>query len=274
MVDAAAESPPQCANPENVLLRQTVTRWVARRAESVNLPFTKLSNDWCVMPTPERTVMRHARTLALSVAIALSLSACAANEVGDIPSEFSGTINGAGSSAMAAAQEAWIAEFQRNNAFVTVNFDPTGSGAGREAFLAGAVDYAGSDSALSESDLAGEFAACAPGTKGIDLPVYISPIAIIFNLAGVNQLNLDAATVAGIFKGDITAWDDRAIRALNPGTSFPSTRITAVHRSDDSGTTATSRITCTRQRPRCGMPGHPEPSPIAAARRPRETRAL
>lgn len=182
-------------------------------------------------------VMRHARTMVFAVTAAVLLSSCAANEVGDIPSDLSGTIDGAGSSAQAAAQEAWIAEFQHNNAYVTVNYDPTGSGAGREAFLAGAVDFAGSDAPLGEEELAGEFGACVPGTQGIDLPVYLSPLAVVFNVNGVDELNLDAETLARIFKGEITRWDDPSIEELNPDAELPSLRITAVHRSDDSGTT-------------------------------------
>ncbi len=69
------------------------------------------------------------------------------------------------------------------------------------------------------------------------MPAYISPIAVIFNVEGVDTLNLDAATLAKIFKGTITSWNDPAIAALNEGTAFPAAPITAVHRSDDSGTT-------------------------------------
>ncbi len=170
--------------------------------------------------------------LALAV-----LGGCAANELGDTPSSLRGTLDGSGSSAQGAAQEVWVAGFQRNNAFVTVNYDPAGSGAGREAFLSGGTDFAGSDSPLNDDELAGEFLACAPGSKAIDLPLYISPIAIVFQVEGVTELNLDADTIAAIFKGTITRWDDPAIAALNPGTTFPATTITAVHRSDDSGTT-------------------------------------
>jgi len=138
---------------------------------------------------------------------------------------------------MAAAQEAWIAGFQGANPDVTINYDPTGSGAGREAFIAGGSAFAGSDSYLSDDELAGTFASCAPDSLAVDLPVYISPIAVIFNVEGVDALNLDAATLAMIFSGQITSWDDAAIAALNPDATLPATAITAVHRSDDSGTT-------------------------------------
>jgi phosphate transport system substrate-binding protein len=178
---------------------------------------------------------------AIALAGAFALASCAANEGGtpsDAPaSDLTGTLNGAGSSAQGAAQEAWIAAFQTANPGVTINYDPSGSGAGRSTFIAGGSDWAGSDSALNDDELAGTFASCAADAKAIDLPTYISPIAIVFNVDGVDKLNLDAETLAHIFKGDITNWNDPAIAALNDGVTFPDLAITAVHRSDDSGTT-------------------------------------
>lgn len=187
-------------------------------------------------------VSRLGRAAVVAAVAAVALSSCAANEGGSsAPSEsassLSGTINAAGASSQGSAQEAWVAAFQTENPDVTINYDPSGSGAGREAFIAGGVDFAGSDSFLNDDELAGTFAACAPDTKAIDLPVYISPIAVIYNVEGVDELNLDAATLAKIFKGEITTWNDPAIASLNPGASLPSSNITAVHRSDDSGTT-------------------------------------
>ena len=120
---------------------------------------------------------------------------------------------------------------------MTVEYSPDGSGAGREAFIAGGADFAGSDRALKLEELDGSFGKCAEGTSAIDLPVYISPIAVIFNLEGVDKLNLDQATLAGIFAGKITTWNAPEIAALNPDATLPSSPITAVHRSDDSGTT-------------------------------------
>ena len=184
---------------------------------------------------------QYGRPAVIAIAAALALSSCAANE-GGAPSDgaanaLSGTINAGGASSQQAAQEAWTAAFQTSNPDVTVNYDPSGSGAGREAFIAGGSDFAGSDSFLKDEELAGKFASCAPDATAVDLPVYISPIAVIFNVEGVTDLNLDAATLAKIFKGEIKTWNDPAIAALNEGTTLPATAITAVHRSDDSGTT-------------------------------------
>lgn len=174
---------------------------------------------------------------ATALLLASFLTSCAANELSDAPSDLIGTLDGSGSSAQGAAQEVWVAGFQRQNAGVTINYDPAGSGAGREAFLSGGTDFAGSDSPLSDAELAGELGACAPDSSAIDLPLYISPIAIAYKVEGVDSLRLDAATIADIFSGEITRWDDPAIAALNPDETFPAATITAVHRSDDSGTT-------------------------------------
>jgi phosphate transport system substrate-binding protein len=180
---------------------------------------------------------------AVAIAGTILLSSCAANE-GDTTtdpsataSDLAGTIDGAGASSQGSASEAWVAAFQTANPDVTINYDPSGSGAGREAFIAGGVSYAGTDSALKQEEIDGGFAACVPDTGYIQVPAYISPIAVIFNVEGVDELNLDAATIAGIFKGTITTWNDPAIVALNADAKLPSAAITAVHRSDDSGTT-------------------------------------
>ena len=126
---------------------------------------------------------------------------------------------------------------------MTINYDPVGSGTGRTNFISKAYDFAGSDSALSDDASAGtsevdQAKARCGGQAAIEVPVYVSPIAVIFNVSGVDDLNLDSATIAKIFQGEITKWNDPAIAALNDGVDLPDTAITAVHRSDDSGTTA------------------------------------
>lgn len=186
---------------------------------------------------------RIAQLGAVAAVAALALSGCASNEGGTTPTSseskaaLSGTINGMGSSAQGVAQTTWIAGIQQQNPDLNINYDPQGSGAGRKAFIAGSVDYAGSDAALKDEELAGTFAVCADGTKAIDLPVYISPIAIAYNVEGLDELKLDADTIAKIFSGKITKWNDAAIAALNSGATLPDAAITVVHRSDDSGTT-------------------------------------
>jgi phosphate transport system substrate-binding protein len=182
---------------------------------------------------------------ALTAAVALTFSACAANEGGTAApaaggDSLSGTLTGIGASSMATAQETWVADFQTANPDVTVNYSPDGSGAGREAFAGGGADFAGSDRAMKPEELAGSALSssrCAADAKAINLPVYISPIAVIFKVPGVTELKLDADTLAGVFNGSIKKWNDPKLTALNSGANLPDLNITAVHRADDSGTT-------------------------------------
>ncbi|MDT0268134.1 phosphate ABC transporter substrate-binding protein PstS [Streptomyces sp. DSM 44915] len=149
-------------------------------------------------------------------------------------SELSGTISGAGASSQAAAQQAWQAGFLAANPDVTVNYDPVGSGGGREQFIAGGTDFGGTDSVLADDELAAATERCE---EVVQLPVYVSPVALVFNVEGVDELNLQPATIAGIFNQEITTWNDEAIAADNPDAELPDTAITPVNRSDASGTT-------------------------------------
>jgi len=180
------------------------------------------------------------RWLAVLVSLAVlavGVAACGDSGSGD-SGELSGQIAGAGSSAQEAAQEAWIAEFANEHADVTISYDPVGSGGGREQFVAGGTAYGGSDAALEEDEgeLQGAIDRCKPGQL-IEIPDYISPIAIIYNLPSVEALQLSPETLAKIFNQEIDSWNDKAIAADNPGVELPDTRITPVNRSDESGTT-------------------------------------
>jgi phosphate transport system substrate-binding protein len=193
-----------------------------------------------------RTSFRSlAAPTAAALALGLSLSACGASneksgsgssQAAGSSAKLSGTLNGAGSSAQEAAQGAWTAGFQQANSGATVNYDPSGSGAGVEQFLAGAVNFAGSDAYLDDTQLASSKKPCS-GSTALEVPDYISPIALVYNLSGVDKLRLSPDAAAKIFAGKITKWNDPAIKAENKGTNLPSEPITAVHRSDDSGTT-------------------------------------
>lgn len=186
-------------------------------------------------------IKRSGGIAAIALVGALALASCAANEPGnggEEPSGLAGTLVGGGASSQGSAQEAWIAAFQTANPEVTVEYDPAGSGAGRDTFIAGGSSFAGSDRAFNDEEIAaGEFGSCVAESGIVEIPAYISPIAVAFNLEGVDSLDLDAATVAGIFAGTITNWSDDAITSQNPDATLPDLAITAVHRSDDSGTT-------------------------------------
>ena len=191
-------------------------------------------------------ISRIARIGAIGAVAALALAGCASNEGGstggssDAPeSTLSGTIDATGASSQTAAQEAWVAAFQTANADVTVNYEPTGSGTGRENFLEGGSNFIGSDRAFNDEEIAaGGFGACASDDI-VEVPLYISPVAVAFNIEGVDTLNLDAATIAGIFAGTISNWNAPEIAALNEGVELPDLAISPVHRSDPSGTQET-----------------------------------
>src|SRR4051794_7163626 len=178
--------------------------------------------------------------LAASGVLALTAAACGSSDDSS-SSGASGDLAGAGSSAQQAAQEAWTAKFEDQNADATISYDPIGSGGGRDQFIAGGkTAFAGSDSPFDTDELPKATDRCTKDGGGqlIQIPNYISPIAIVYNLDGVENLQLSPDVTAKIFKGEITSWDDPAIKADNPGASLPSTDITPVHRSDESGTTA------------------------------------
>jgi phosphate transport system substrate-binding protein len=179
-------------------------------------------------------------SLGASALLALTVAACGGSSDSGGGSGVSGTIAGAGSSAQQAAQEAWKAKFESANSGATVSYDPIGSGGGRDQFIAGgATIFAGSDSPFDTTELPKATQRCkSSGGDLVQLPVYISPIAIIYNLSGVDNLQLSPDVTAKIFRGEITKWNDPAIAADNPGASLPDTDITPVHRSDESGTTA------------------------------------
>jgi len=185
--------------------------------------------------------------LASAAMLALGIAACGGSSSSDSTgsssgggeaANLSGEIAGAGSTAQEAAQEAWIANLEAENSGVTISYDPVGSGGGREQFIAGGVAYAGSDAALTEEEgeIKGAVKRCGPG-EVIEIPAYVSPIAIAYNLPGVEELQLDPETLAKIFAQKITNWNDPAIAKTNPGVELPDTRITPVNRSDESGTT-------------------------------------
>lgn len=193
------------------------------------------------------------RLAAVPVAalLTLSLAACgAANEggssdttttdgsagSGEPAASLSGSIAGAGASSQGAAMEAWKAVFENQHPDATVTYDPVGSSGGREQFLSGAVQFAGSDVYLKDEEVPLVAERCEGGEL-IQLPAYISPIAVAYNLEGVDTLRLSPQTLAGIFTQEITTWSDPAIAADNEGTELPDLAITPVNRTDGSGTT-------------------------------------
>ncbi|MEE1295343.1 MAG: phosphate ABC transporter substrate-binding protein PstS [Bifidobacterium sp.] len=194
------------------------------------------------MPTK---FLRRALAALAALAMGVAVAACGDNvDPNDTPttdaSSISGSFAGAGASSQQTAVEAWIAGYQKKNPGAKISYNPTGSGAGVTTFLTGATVWAGSDKPLSDEQLEKSKSVCA-GEEAFDVPVYISPLAVVFNLKGVSDegkhIRMDAATLAQVFDGTITNWSDAKLKKLNPDLDLPDLPITVVHRSDKSGTT-------------------------------------
>ena len=124
----------------------------------------------------------------------------------------------------------------------SIEYNPTGSGAGIKSFYNGLVDFAGSDSALKTEEKDGVIEADkakerCQGNPAWNLPMVTGPIAFAYNIDGVDKLVLNAEVLAGIFNGSIKTWDDEKIAKLNSDAKLPSEKIIVFFRSDESGTT-------------------------------------
>jgi ABC-type phosphate transport system substrate-binding protein len=146
-------------------------------------------------------------------------------------------LKASGSSAQANAMTRFIAAYQQACSGYSLDYTSNGSGAGVKEFTGGQTDFGGSDSPLNADK--GEVAAASKrcGSDAWNLPVVFGPIAVTYNVSGVDKLVLDGPTLGKIFSGGITTWNDPAIAKLNPGVSLPADKINVVYRSDESGTT-------------------------------------
>ncbi|HEX3904363.1 MAG TPA: phosphate ABC transporter substrate-binding protein PstS [Polyangia bacterium] len=142
------------------------------------------------------------------------------------------TLNGSGSTLSKPYQEVAIDQFRKTHKDMKINYGGGGSGKGRQDLADAVVDFAGSDSPFKAADLAK-----AKGGAILYFPILLSPISVIYNVAGVDKLQLSAPVIAKIFQREITKWSDKAIAAENPGAKLPDTAIVVAHRADGSGTT-------------------------------------
>jgi phosphate transport system substrate-binding protein len=175
---------------------------------------------------------RIALPLALLAAIGLSLFAAACGGGGD-GGKSGGAITGAGATFPQPVYDEWASRF-KDDTGTAVNYQPIGSGGGIAQFTAGTVDFGATDSAMTDEELK------AAQKKGqpVHVPTVFGAVTVAYNVPGLQKgLKLDGATVANMFLGKIKNWNDPAIAALNPGVKLPSTSLTVVHRSDESGTT-------------------------------------
>ncbi|AVF55280.1 phosphate ABC transporter substrate-binding protein PstS [Pseudomonas fulva] len=168
--------------------------------------------------------------LMKSAALAVAVSLCATSA--SIAAE-NIRLTGSGASFPAPIYLTWFKDFSKKSDGVTVDYQSKGSGAGVQDFLNRTVDFAASDSAMSEADMAkvGEGVQLLPMTAG--------EIVLAYNLPGNPKgLKLPREVYSNIFLGNITRWNDPQIAAANPELKLPDTPITVVVRADSSGTTA------------------------------------
>lgn len=148
-----------------------------------------------------------------------------------------GSLRSSGSTAQGKVMEQWIADYNAKCGATINAYGGGGSGKGISDFIANQVDFAGSDSALNPDQTAQAQSQRCANNVPLNLPMVTGPIALAYNVSGVDHLILTPEVAAGIFAGTITTWNDPAIAAINPGVTLPSTGIQAVHRAEDSGTT-------------------------------------
>lgn len=193
---------------------------------------------------------RTGAALSLLAAGTLLLSACGSDnnassgsgaDGGSAPAGDCGgkeSLKASGSSAQANAMTRFINAYEKDCPGYTLNYTSSGSGAGVSEFIGGQTDFGGSDSPLSAEK--GEVEKAKERCGGSDawnLPAVFGPIAVTYNVAGVDGLVLDGPTLGKIFNGTVKTWDAPEIKALNEGASLPAEPINVIFRSDESGTT-------------------------------------
>jgi phosphate transport system substrate-binding protein len=139
-------------------------------------------------------------------------------------------INGAGATFPYPIYSKWFDEYAKVDPSVRFNYQSIGSGGGQKQITARTVDFGASDGPMSDENLAK-----APG-KILHIPTVAGAVVITYNLTNNPKLKLDGSTLADIFLGNITKWNDPRIAALNPDVKLAATDIVVVHRSDGSGT--------------------------------------
>jgi len=159
--------------------------------------------------------------MAASFAVLFAVSGAASAEV---------KLNGSGASFPFPLYSKWFKDFSAAQDGIRVDYQSKGSGAGIQDLINGTVDFAASDAAMNDEEM-------AKVKQGVVLlPMTAGEIVLIYNLPGVEDLKLSRAAYTGIFCGEVTKWNDPAIAATNPGVSLPDKQITVVTRSDSSGT--------------------------------------
>jgi phosphate transport system substrate-binding protein len=142
------------------------------------------------------------------------------------------TINAAGATFPAVIYQKWFQEYRKLHSDVQINYQALGSGAGIQQLTQGTVDFGASDVPMTDDQLSK-----ITKSKILHFPTVLGGVVPTYNVEGAPALNFSPETLAGIYLGKITKWNDAAIKKDNPGAKLPDTDITVVHRSEGSGTT-------------------------------------
>jgi phosphate transport system substrate-binding protein len=176
------------------------------------------------------------------LALTFSLTACGGTQTQapnstqtQAPAEDGGgksvSLTGAGASFPAPLYQKWFSEYNKQFPNIQVSYQSVGSGAGVEQFTQGTVDFAASDTAMDDEEIAAV-------QRGVALlPMTAGSIVLAYNLPDVTELRLSRQVYVDILLGKINKWNDPAIAKINPDAQLPDTDITIVYRSDGSGTT-------------------------------------
>jgi phosphate transport system substrate-binding protein len=160
-----------------------------------------------------------------------SLLLCALAALGATVAQAQMLINGAGATFPFPIYSKWFNEYAKIDPSVRFNYQSIGSGGGQKQILSETVDFGASDGPMSDENLAK-----AP-RKLLHFPTVAGADVITYNLPGDPKIKIDGPTVAAIFLGKITKWNDPAIAGQNPDVKLPDLDVVVVHRSDGSGTT-------------------------------------
>jgi phosphate transport system substrate-binding protein len=142
------------------------------------------------------------------------------------------TINAAGATFPAPIYQKWFEEYHKMHPDVEINYQSIGSGGGIRQFTEGTVDFGASDMPMTEQQIA-----AVTKYHVLHFPTVLGGVVPSYNLPGSMELKFSGETLADIYLGKITKWNDAAIKRDNPGVNLPGQDITVVHRSDGSGTT-------------------------------------
>jgi phosphate transport system substrate-binding protein len=182
-----------------------------------------------------RPAVIAAAALTLVAAACSNTSSTTSTSGGTTTGGFQGTaLNGAGSTFAQPLYQLWSQSFLQKEPGAQINYQAIGSGGGIEQFTSQTVDFGATDVPLQSDEISN-----LPSQNYIEFPTALGAVVFAYNVQGVDSgLKLDGKTVADIFLGNITKWNDQAIASQNPGVTLPDESIQTVHRSDESGTTA------------------------------------